>query len=84
MRGDTSNPKRIAKHLQMEGDTSNPKRTTKHPQTRGDTSNPKKTTKHPQMGGDTSNPETLIPMIQPKLPISQGGKTFQTPTFRDR
>ena len=54
----------------MGRDTSNPKRTAKHPQTRGDISNPKKTTKHPQMGGDTSSPETLIPMIQPKLPTS--------------
>ena len=52
------------------GDTSNPKRTAKHPQTRGDISNPKKTTKHPKIGGDTSSPETLIPMIQPKLPTS--------------
>ena len=31
------------------------------------------------MGGDTSNPETLIPMIQPKLPTSQGERHFKPP-----
>ena len=56
------------------------KKTTKHQQM--DTSNPetlipKKINKHPQMRGDTSNLVILIPMIQPKLPTSQGGRHFK-------
>ena len=70
MGGDTSNP-------QMGGDTSNPNQTTQHPQMGGDTSYPKKMAKHPQMGGNTSNPKTLTPMIQLKLPTSQGGRHFK-------
>ena len=79
--GDTLNPNQTTQHPQMGGDTSNPKRTIKHPQMGGDTSNPKEKSKHLQMGGDTSNPKTLIPMIQPKLPTSQGeeGRHFKPP-----
>ena len=61
----------------MKGDTLNIKRITKHLQMGGDTSNPKRITKRPQLGGDTLNPKTLIPMIQQKLSISQGGRHFK-------
>ena len=68
----------------MGGDTSNPSQVTQHLQIWGNTSNPSQVTQHLQIRGDILNPKIPILMTQQKLPILQGGETFQTPAFGDK